>query len=84
MNAILKEDAPTVRHVKPGDIIRIEDEEKRGKLEKYKVVKVYPYMVLALRGRIRRCFCYGDLLRMGMERQEPVKEALRKGTWGDW
>ena len=85
MNANLFEDAARVRHVKKGDIIKARDTSEKGtRYKKYKVIKVYPYMVLAEWGKQRRCFSFGDLLMMGLEHQDPAKEMLRKGTFGEY
>ena len=85
MNAILLENAARVHHVKKGDIIKAkESDDKNARYRKYKVIKVYPYMVLVEWGKEKRCFSFGDLLMMGLEHQEPAKEVLRKGTWGEY
>lgn len=50
----------------------------------YEVKKIYPHHVLtedAETGQ-RRCFCYGDLILMGLEWQEPKLEQLRSAGNG--
>lgn len=69
-----------IKNVKPGDIIKLKSEqEKAEKGEKntyfdsyWKVIKVYRNFALTHSVKtpaIRRCFCYGDLVMMGYEKQ---------------
>lgn len=77
---ILIDDAPQVRCMKVGDVLRasVEREDSRKEKETYTVKRVFPFNVLAEDGKgVRRSFSYGDLIRMGVERQEPDIEALR-------
>lgn len=74
-----------IKNVKPGDVIRIDPKQaKEEKGDKYiffdsrwKVVKVYRNFVLTHSVKvpaIRRCFCYGDLIILGIEKQGLVME----------
>lgn len=67
------DEGPKISNVKVGDIIRIQEEDEDGlkTFVEYKVVKLYPYQVLAMadRGKKKRYFGYGDLVTMGKERQ---------------
>ena len=78
---------PIVKHVKPGDKIKIKERlhgEENAKYITYKVVKVYPHMVLAeKKNHSRRCFSYGDLVIAGLEKQSAVLEARRTFTVED-
>lgn len=66
-----------VAHVKAGDIIndRYIDTENNRIQKQYKIVKVFPYMVLTeydvfngiVNVTLKRCFSYGDLVQRGME-----------------
>lgn len=66
-----------VAHVKAGDVIneRYIDTENNRIQKQYRVVKVFPYMVLTeydvFNGignvTLKRCFSYGDLVQRGME-----------------
>lgn len=73
---------PTVKHVKIGDKIEIEEHvhgEEDERISVYVVIGVYPHMVLAeKKNHVRRCFSYGDLIKEGLERQSDELEALRK------
>lgn len=83
-------EGPKVINTKVGDIIRIleEDEDGENSFLEYKVVAVYSYQVLAIakRGKKKRCFGYGDLVKMGLEAQcldtvgMPKYEDGRKGA----
>lgn len=65
------DEGPKVSNVKIGDIVKIQEEDEDGAkvFVEYKVVKLYPYQVLAMadRGRKKRYFGYGDLVTMGKE-----------------
>jgi hypothetical protein len=55
------------------------DDAKQKIERKYIVKKVYPFMVLAENENgIKRCFSYGDLVRLGKQMQAGRFEALRK------
>ena len=83
-------EGPKVKNTRVGDIIRILEEDEDGIKDfvEYKVVKVYQYQVLtvARRGEKRRCFGYGDLVKLGMEPQwqgdigKPIYENSRQGA----
>ncbi len=77
--------AAIICRVRPGDLIQAEEkicEEPwvhTRLIRNYEVKEIYPHHVLAedtATGQ-RRCFCYGDLILMGLERQEPCLERLR-------
>lgn len=83
-------EGPKVINTKVGDIIRILEEDEdgiKGYVE-YKVTNVYKYQVLAMtkRGKKKRCFGYGDLVKLGMEPQwqgdikMPIYENCRQGA----
>lgn len=59
-----------VRNVKIGQTIKIIDAGDDNKIEKkYTVIKVYPFHVLTKNAiGIKRCFSYGHLVQMGLER----------------
>lgn len=68
-----------IKNVKPGDIIRIKIDTRKPELkfsnyhdENWKVVEIYPHLVLTRSvkcPKIRRCFSYGDLVKLGLEMQ---------------
>lgn len=66
-----------IKNVKPGDILTIKKKPKPEDVEAFfdhhwKVVKIYENHVLAhsiKTPQIRRSFCYGDLVLMGLEIQ---------------
>ena len=77
--------AAIICRVRPGDLIQAEEkicEEPwvhTRLIRNYEVKEIYPHHVLTedtATGQ-RRCFCYGDLILMGLERQEPGLERLR-------
>ncbi len=83
-------EGPKVINTKVGDIIRVLEEDEdgiKGYVE-YKVTNVYKYQVLAManRGKKKRCFNYGDLVKLGMEQQwqgdirMPIYESERPGA----
>ena len=45
----------------------------------YRVKKIYPHVVLCVEDRTgtRRCFCIGDLVVLGLMKQDPEIEAKR-------
>ena len=59
-----------VRNVKIGQTIKIIDVGDDNKIEKkYTVIKVYPFHVLTKNAiGIKRCFSYGHLVQMGLEK----------------
>ena len=66
-----------IRSVREGDEIRTQERDEEGAKEvRWKVLKVYANHVLAAAGSSRRCISYGDLIRMGLERQEDMKELI--------
>lgn len=74
-----------IKQTKKGDIIKDIDQEKDGwnyieKINKYRVIQVYPNHVLCRDEKTgeKRCFCFGDLIMKGMEKQEDKLEAMRK------
>lgn len=61
---------PKIKDTKIGDILTVTEEYEGEKRDvKYKVTEVHPFIVRAVRnrGKICRCFCYGDLVMMGKE-----------------
>ena len=71
--------------VKVGEIINEKETEKDGwefieKIRKYRVMKVFPYIVLCVdcKTGIKRCFSLGDMIIRGMAEQAPELEALKK------
>ena len=80
VDEIMAPEAPTVKCVQPGTIIvaaRGLGKEEDGKTFSWTVEAIYAHVVLARAGSRRRCFCYGDLVTMGLEYQEPTLEAMR-------
>lgn len=79
-----------IKNVKPGDIIKIKISTNKPDLkfsnfqdDKWEVVKIYPHLVLAKSvkcPKIRRCFSYGDLVKLGLEMQI-IDEDRRMGKW---
>lgn len=76
-----------ISSVKLGDVIWEKRDERRKKdlfaverIEGYRVIAINPYHVLTvgMASGLKRCFCYGDLIIMGLERQSPELEAMRK------
>lgn len=67
--------APRVKNVKVGDIIRARAENYYGNelmidnpgILNWTVQKVYPYMVYATCDGMHKCFSYGDLVVLGLE-----------------
>ncbi len=77
--------AAIICRVRPGDLIRAEEkicEEPwvhTRLIRNYEVKKIYSHHVLTedtVTGQ-RRCFCYGDLVMMGLERQESWVEQVK-------
>lgn len=64
-----------IKKVKPGDVIKLKKQKDDKSIETYYdntwiVEKIYPFHVLARSARIpqiRRCFCYGELVMLGLE-----------------
>ena len=83
-------EGPKIKNTKVGDIIKVKEtnEDEISSWPEYKVVAVYTYIVLAMakRGKEKRCFSYGDLVKMGREAQYPYPvsmptyESGRKGA----
>lgn len=69
--------------LKPGALITVKEgwHEEKDRKNTYEVEKIYPYHVLCrdVRYKFRRCFCIGDLIVMGLAKQEPKTEALKIG-----
>lgn len=73
-----------IKSVEPGDLIRERKSYQRetdGAVESctYRVLEIYPCHVLTedtVTGFLR-CISYGDLIVMGLEKQEPRLEALK-------
>ena len=57
--------APTVKHVKTGDKIKVRDDE--GGLVTWRVRQVYPFFVYATSGSRHKCFNYGTLVQLGLK-----------------
>lgn len=77
--------AAIICRVRPGDLIQAEEkicEEPwvhTRLIRNYEVKKIYSHHVLTedtVTGQ-RRCFCYGDLVMMGLERQESWVEQVK-------
>lgn len=74
----------TVSCVKTGDVFEADDvfksEDQQYRTIYYEVVGVYPYCVVArdIKTGIKRGFPYGTLVMMGLEKQRPELEALRR------
>lgn len=73
-----------IRNVKPGDYIRLKDPLRtvHGEgtvFQNYRVREIYPYFALAenIRTGELRGVPYGELIILGLEKQEPRLEALR-------
>ncbi|MCM1026507.1 MAG: hypothetical protein NC432_08710 [Roseburia sp.] len=73
-----------IRNVKPGDRLRLRDpirtvHDSGTVFQDYCVREIYPYFALAenLRTGELRGIPYGELILLGLERQEPRLEALR-------
>ena len=49
-----------------GDTITIVEKDDPVKY-KYKIIKVYPYFAIGVCKDMKRCFCIGDLVMMGIE-----------------
>ena len=70
--------APTIQNIHKGDIIKaMENDGDVGREtapREYEVVEVYKRTVLTRDRKtgFRRCFSYGDLLTMKIERQDPI------------
>lgn len=69
-----------IKNVKPGDILKLKPKQARAEKgdknlyfdNRWEVVKVYRNFVLTHSVKvpeIRRCFCYGDLIMLGVEKQ---------------
>lgn len=77
-----------ITHVKVGETIEERRKEKEEqwmfveRTKKYRVMKIYPYIVLTqeIGTGIMRAFGYGDLIVMGLEYQSPELEARRYRT----
>lgn len=75
---------------KIGDTIKVSetlhgfDDTCNRKEHTYTITAIYPHMVLAECKGIRRCFNYGDLIRLGIQKQEDVYEALRGERDYNW
>ena len=69
----------TVSCVKVGDKFDVEDKDEQRTIH-YEVTGVYPYCIVAqdIRTGIKRGFPYGTLVMMGLEKQRPELEALRR------
>ncbi len=82
MNTVLIEDAPTIKNVKVGDILKIQEEDEDGnkKTVSYEVTNVYKYIVRAIsrKRHAPRYFGYGDLVMMGLEWQGAGNEVIPK------
>ena len=80
MHTVIREEAPQIRNVKVGDILKIQEENEDGskKAVSYRVTDVYHYMVraLSMNRNIPRCFSYGDLAMMGLEWQGVASEII--------
>lgn len=78
--------APTIQNVHKGDIIKAMEHDGdvgRGTIPReYEVVEVYKRTVLTRDRKtgFRRCFSYGDLLTMKIERQDPKVESIKKNA----
>lgn len=62
--------APRVKHTKPGDnlVVRYRAHDGEECTRKYKVIRVFPFMVLAVSKRgHKKYFSYGDLVMLGKE-----------------
>ena len=76
--------APTIQNVHKGDIIKAMEHDGdvgRGTIPReYEVVEVYKRTVLTRDRKtgFRRCFSYGDLLTMKIERQDPKVESIKE------
>ena len=73
-----------IRRVKPGDRLRLKDPNRTvhgsgAVFQDYRVLEIYPYLALAenLRTGELRGIPYGDLILLGLEKQDPRLEALR-------
>lgn len=53
------------------------DDTSNRKDRTYTITAIYPHMVLAECNGIRRCFSYGDLIRLGIQKQREEYEALK-------
>lgn len=60
------------------------DDTGNKKERTYTITAIYPHMVLAEHKGIRRCFSYGDLVRLGLQKQHPVYESLRTERFFDF
>lgn len=79
-----------IKNVKSGDIIRIKIDTRKPELkfsnyqdENWEVIKIYPHLVLTRSvkcNKIKRCFSYGDLVKLGLELQI-IEEEKRMGKW---
>ena len=69
-----------IKNVKPGDILKLKPKQIKAEKgdkniyfdDRWEVVKVYRNFVLTHSVKvpeIRRCFCYGDLIILGVEKQ---------------
>ena len=72
-----------IKHVRIGQQLTVYDDpdhgEKKGKKRDYTVTGIYKYHVVAEdRYGNRRAFSLGHLIQMGLERQEPRFEAMRR------
>lgn len=60
------------------------DDTSNRKDRTYTITAIYPHMVLAECNGIRRCFSYGDLIRLGIQKQSEEYEALRDLRYSDY
>lgn len=72
-----------IKSVRIGQQLTVYDDpdfEKKGRRKRiYRVIAIYPHIVLAVDGiGNRRAFAYGHLIQMGIEHQEPMLEAMRR------
>lgn len=68
-----------VKSVKVGDKIFLEEETDTRKMtvDEWTVTAVYRHHVMVQRGSRRQCVPYGELIRQGLEIQNPEMEALK-------
>lgn len=79
-------EGPKITNTKVGDILKVREEDEDGvkSTVEYKVTNVYPYQLMAMtrRGRKKRFFSYGDLVKMGLESQSQETVACVKAVSG--
>lgn len=72
-----------IKHVRAGQQLTVYDDPDFGskgrRKRRYEVTRIYPHIVLAVDkfGNVR-AFTYGHLIQMGLEKQEPKLEAMRR------